>query len=73
MTVDKKVLDKKVVDNIRRYVADNDISIQKLAKESNIPYHRLWTIINQNRKITVGDYDAICKAVFEPLDYFIPE
>ena len=55
----------------KKQVLYNDI--QKLAKESNIPYHRLWTIINQNRKITVGDYVAICKALFEPLDYFIPE
>lgn len=67
MTVDKKVLD-----NIKQYIIDNDISIQKLAKESNIPYHRLWTIVNQNHKITIGDYVAICRACFEPLDRFIP-
>ena len=56
MTVDKKVLD-----NIKQYIFDNDISIQKLAKESNIPYHRLWTIINQNRKITVGSLTSTAK------------
>ena len=68
MTVDKKVLA-----SIKNYIFDNDISIKKLSKESEIPYHRLWTIINQNRKITIGDYVAICKAVREPLDFFIPK
>lgn len=65
--------DKKILDNIKQYIIDNDISIKKLAKESKIPYHRLWMIINQNNKITVGDYVAICRAVFEPLEYFIPK
>ena len=66
-------VDKKVLDNIKRYILDNDISIPKLATESKIPYHRLWTIINQSSKITVGNYVAICKAVREPFDYFIPK
>lgn len=66
-------VDKAVLNNIKQYIFDNDISMKKLAKESNIPYHRLWTILNQNSKITVGDYVAICRALFEPLDYFIPK
>lgn len=65
--------DKEIIENIKQYIIDNDISIKKLAKESKIPYHRLWMIINQNNKITVGDYVAICRAVFEPLEYFIPK
>ena len=65
--------DKKILDNIKQYIIENDISLNKLAKETDIPYHRLWTIINQNNKITVGNYVAICRAVFEPLDYFIPK
>lgn len=64
--------DKKVIEKIRRYILDNDISLKKLAKEADIPYHRLWCILNQSYTIKLEDYVAICKAVKEPFDLFLP-
>lgn len=66
-------IDKKVIKEIKRYIESNDISINKLSKESGIPYHRLWTIINYNQAITLGDYLLICKAFKEPFDFFLPK
>ena len=66
-------MDEEIIKNIKQYIFDNNISVKKLSQESKIPYHRLWTIINQNRKISIGDYIAICREFFEPLDYFIPK
>lgn len=65
-------IDKEVIDNIKEYITDNDISLKKLAEESKIPYHRLWTILNQNYTITIGDYVSICIALREPFGFFIP-
>lgn len=64
--------DRKVIEKISRYILDNDISLKKLAKEADMPYHRLWCLLNQNGTIKLADYVAICKAVKEPFDLFLP-
>lgn len=66
-------MDKAIIENIKDYIEDNDISINKLSKVSRIPYHRLWLILNKNYTIKLGDYIAICKAFREPFDFFIPK
>lgn len=65
-------IDKKVIENIKNYVEDNDISLNKLSKASGISYHRLWLILNKNYTVKLGDYISICKAFKEPFDFFIP-
>jgi len=63
----------KVIKNINDYILANDISLTKLAEASGIIYNTLWTILNKNKDITIKDYIAICKALNEPVDYFIPK
>ena len=63
--------DKNVIDNIGQYIKDNDISLSKLSKATGIAYHSLWTILNQNDTIKLGDYIKICNAFDEPFDFFI--
>ena len=65
-------MDQLIINNIKQYVFDNNISIMKLSEASKIPYHRLWLILNRNAKVSVGDYVAICLAFNEPLEFFIP-
>ena len=67
------MIDKEVIENIKRYIESNDISINKLSKEAGIPYHRIWLILNKNYAVKLGDYVAICKAFREPLDFFLPK
>ena len=62
-----------VIKNINDYIAENNISLTKLAEASGILYNTLWAILNKNKDITVKDYIAICEALNEPVDYFIPK
>ena len=66
-------IDREVINNIKNYILQNDISVKKLADESGIAYHRLWSILKQNSSIKIGDYIARCKACHEPFDIFIPK
>ena len=63
--------DKKIINKIRDYILDNDISVYKLAEASGIPYHRLWFLLNKSQTINVADYIAICNAIKEPIDLFL--
>ena len=63
----------KVIKNINDYIAENNISLTKLAEASGILYNTLWTILNKNKDITIKDYIAICEALNEPVDHFIPK
>ena len=63
----------KIIKNINDYISANNISLTKLAEASGILYNTLWAILNKNKDISVKDYIAICKALNEPLEYFIPE
>lgn len=66
-------IDRIIIENINQYISANDISPSKLAKESGMSYHKLWLILNKNYSIRVGDYYSICRAVKEPLDFFMPK
>ena len=66
-------IDIQVISNINNYIISNNISLPKLAKEANLPYHNLWAIINQYSSIKLGDYVSICRALNEPIDFFIPK
>lgn len=63
----------KIIKNINDYISANNISLTKLAEASGILYNTLWAILNKNKDITVKDYIAICKALNEPVEYFIPK
>lgn len=65
--------DKEVIKNINKYIEKNDLSIKKIANESGITYHKLWSILTQTYSIKLGDYVAICKAFHEPLEMFFPK
>lgn len=66
-------IDQEVIKKIKQYIITNNISLTKLANEAKITYHNLWVILNQSHSIKLGDYIAICRAVKEPLDFFIPD
>ena len=63
----------KVIKNINDYISQNNISLTQLAQAIGILYNSLWVILNKNKDITVKDYIAICKALNQPLEYFIPK
>lgn len=65
--------DRTVIMNINDYIERNNLSIKKIAKESGITYHRLWSILNQSSSIKLSDYFSICKAFNEPVDIFFPK
>jgi len=65
-------MEEAIIKRIRDYIEDNDISIPKLSKATNIPYMRLWRILYRQYSIRLCDYIALCKAFNEPLDFFIP-
>jgi len=66
-------IDLEVISNLNNYIISNNISLPKLAKEANLPYHNLWAILNHYNSIKVGDYVSICRALNEPIDFFIPK
>lgn len=63
--------DREVIKKINNYILEYNISIKKLANAANIPYHRLWTILNQSYSIKLSDYVGICKAFNEPVTKFL--
>ena len=65
--------DRYVIQNIKDYIADNNLSVSKIAVEAGISYHRLWCILTKSYSIKLSDYIAICKACMEPLDKFLPK
>lgn len=68
-----KVFDRKVLANINRYIEANNLSVQKIAQEAGIEYHRLWSILFRSGSIKLSDYVALCKAFREPLEFFLPK
>ena len=64
--------DKKVIANINEYITANNLSIKKIADETGISYHRLWSTLSQSSSIKLSDYVAICRAFREPFDIFLP-
>lgn len=69
----KKTLGEKIIKNINDYLKKEGISVGELADFSGIKYNSLWKILNKNKTIRLEDYTAICKALNEPLDFFIPK
>lgn len=65
--------DQTVNKNINDYIIEHNYSLSKLAKASGINYPRLFNILKKNNSIKVGDYVAICKAVKEPFEFFLPK
>lgn len=63
----------KIIQNINNYILENNISLSKLAKAAGIKYNSLWVMLNKHKDVTLGNYVAICKALNEPFDFFIPK
>lgn len=55
---------------IQKFLNENNITVSELARKSGINVRVLYDIFNANRKITIGEYAAICKALNVKLDYF---
>ena len=63
----------KVTERINEYILVNDISLSKLAKAAGIKRNSLWKMLNVYKDIRIENYVAICKALNEPFDFFIPK
>lgn len=66
-------VDREVIKNINNYIKEYNLSVSKIAKEAGISYHQLWCLLTKRGSIRIGDYVAICRAVREPFDFFIPK
>lgn len=59
-------------ENIKNYLTDHGINATFLAKKSQVPYTRLYAVLNgKNKSISVVDYRNICDALGLPLEYFL--
>lgn len=65
--------DNEVLQNIKEYIARNNLSMKKIAEETGLTYIQLWTLLNRNQSMKLNDYIALCRTFQEPIDTFIPE
>lgn len=63
--------DKRVSERIAKYCRDNDISLRKLAREAGLTNNQIYFITTNRSTISLEHYIRICKALKEPIDYFI--
>lgn len=73
MKTEDTALETAVIENIKDYIRVNNLSMRKIAAESEMTYYRLWSILTRNKGIKLNDYVALCRAFREPLDLFIPK
>lgn len=62
-----------VIERIKLYIETNNLSLKKIAEAAGIGYYSLWSMLNRNQTIKLDDYVALCRALKEPLDKFIPK
>lgn len=72
-TVKEHTFDKAVADRITAYCKANDISMVKLAKEAGITNNQIYFLTTSRQRITLEMYVKICKALREPITYFLKE
>ena len=56
--------------NIKLYLVENNISQSWLSKETNMTPSQLCATLNEERKMTIEEYDIIMKKLNLPLDSF---
>lgn len=72
-TVKEHAFDKRVADRIAAYCRDNDISLAKLAKEAGLTNNQIYFLTTSRSRLTLEVYVNICKALREPITYFLKE
>lgn len=72
-TVKEHPFDREVSERISNYCRDNDISLRKLAKEAGLTNNQIYFITTHRSTISLDHYVRICKALKEPVDYFLKE
>ena len=50
-------------ERVKRYVDERGLSQRLIAENMGIPESTLSRILNGNRRMTVDDYEGICKAM----------
>lgn len=70
-TIKAHDFDQRVIENIKAYCKANDISLTKLAKASGMTGNQIYYLSSGKQTLTLDMYVRICKAVREPLDYFL--
>lgn len=72
-TVKEHNFDRTVSGRIARYCKDNDISLRKLARAAGLTNNQIYFITTNRGRINLEQYVSICKALNEPIDYFLKE
>lgn len=55
---------------IKDYLHDHGLKQKSIAEKSRIPLQTFNAILNEQRKLEVGEYFRICNAIGESVDYF---
>lgn len=63
----------KVNERMRKYIASNGISMKHVADKSDIPQKKFYRIINGKTKMSVDEYESICKGLNVKTSYFFNE
>lgn len=50
-----------VSEKIRKYVKSNGLKIKHIADKSDIDRNKLYRMLNGNSKMTVEEFESICK------------
>lgn len=59
--------------NVAAYVETNRIKKSDLAKKSSLSVQAMSLVLNGKRKLSAGEYVAVCDALCVPYDFFIRE
>jgi AraC-like DNA-binding protein len=66
-------LDIQIIQNIKDYIKDNNLSMKRIAAAAGMPYTRLWSLLGRSQGLKLSDYITLCRVFQEPLDKFIPK
>lgn len=72
-TIKEHTFDQRVALRITDYCKEHDISMVKLAKEAGLTNNQIYFLTTNRQRITLEMYVRICKALREPINYFLKE
>lgn len=72
-TIKEHSFDQAVAKRITDYCKKNNISMVKLAREAGITNNQIYFLTTSRARITLEMYVNICKALKEPITYFLKE
>ena len=59
-------------ERVRAYISDRGLSQKLISSNSGIPESKLSLILNGKRRMTVDDYESICRAMaVEPARFYM--